>query len=131
MRIKNLKLYKGFDRELRWPKWAIAKVFSKSRKKFSSQEKSLQIKKKVFTIKNTQTRSRTRKHDQEHANTIKNTQTRSKTRNRTIEISFQNREKIFENKKEHTQLITKENYNLRFCKSICREIAKRRFEMLY
>ena len=57
---------------LRWPKWAIAKVFY-------NQEKSFLIKKKVFKIKNTQTRSRTREHDQEHASTIK-------TRKSTIEI---------------------------------------------
>ena len=73
---------------LRWPKWAIAKVFSKSRKKFSDQEKGFQVKKKFQS--------------QEHANTIKNSQTRSKTRKSTIEIfvskswkDFRRQERIY------------------------------------
>ena len=82
---------------IRWPKWAIAKVFSKSRKKFSYKEESFQNQEHAHTIKNTRTRSRTRKYDQKHVTG------RSK-------FLFQDREKIFEDKKELTQLTIKENY---------------------
>ena len=122
---------------LRWPKWAIAKVFSKSRKKFSNQEKSFQIKQRIFKSRKKFSKSRTRKHDREHANTIKNTQTRSRTRKHDqkhvrarSKVLYQNREKIFEDKKEHTQLKIKENHK-DFVTQFVERSPKRRFELLY
>ena len=83
------------------------KFFKIKNKVFKIKKKVFKIKNKVFRIKNTQTQSRTRKHDQEHANTIKNTQTRSKHVRARSKFLFQNCEKIFEDKKEHTQLTIK------------------------